>query len=71
MFQREVMGTQREVMTKKIADVWMENRRAGNLSVTAELLLAPKCSSKLNAKEDLAIKMLCFSIYSHQKKSSC
>ena len=56
MFQREVMGTQREVMTKKIADVWMENRRAGNLSVTAELLLAPKFSSKLNAKEDWAIK---------------
>ena len=51
-----VYKTQREVMTKRIAEVWMENRRAGNLSVTAELLLAPKFSPKLNAKEDLAIK---------------
>ena len=29
-------------MTKKIADIWMENRRAGNMSVTTELLLAPQ-----------------------------
>ena len=47
-------------MTKKIVDVSMENRRAGNLSVTTELLLAPHFSAKLNMKEDLAIKNALF-----------
>ena len=47
-------------MTKKIVDVSMENRRAGNLSVTTELLLAPQFSAKLNMKEDLAIKNALF-----------
>ena len=56
LLECQLYRTQREVMTKKIADEWMENRRAGNLSVTAELLLDPNFSSKLNAKEDLAIK---------------
>ena len=47
-------------MTKKIVDVSMENRRAGNLSVTTELLLAPQFSAKLNMKEDFAIKNALF-----------
>ena len=34
----------------------MENRRAGNTSVTTELLLALQFSAKLNTKEDLAVK---------------
>lgn len=34
----------------------MENRRAGNLSVTTELPLALQFSAKLNMREDLAIK---------------
>ena len=42
-------------MTNKIADVWVEIRRAGNLSVT-ELPLAQKFSAYLNVEEDLAIK---------------
>ena len=54
LLECQLYSTQREVLTKKIA--WMENRRAGNLSVTTELLLAPQFSAKLNMKEDLAIK---------------
>ena len=51
-------------MTKKIADVLMENRRAGNLSVATELLLAPHFS----AKEDLAIKDALFQYLLSSKK---
>ena len=60
LLECQLYATQREVMTKKIADVWMENRGAGNLSVTTELLLAPQFSAKLSMKEDLAIKNALF-----------
>ena len=54
-------GVVGSIGTVKIdADVWMENRGAGNLSVTTELLLAPQFSAKLNMKEDLAIKNALF-----------
>ena len=56
-------------MTNKIADVWVEIRRAGNLLVT-ELPLAQKFSAYLNMKEDLVIKDAFFQYLLSSEKAS-
>ena len=56
----ELYKEARKNLLNSIFDIWNQKKSIGNLSVSKHLLLGPNFSPKLNAKEDIKVKLALF-----------